>query len=370
MMKKMIALILTVCFMFTMVGQAWAIYTPPDNGTSPNVTPTDIKAGKAFISKLKFDTSQISKNIIKIILPKTSSDYIIGGQQITVDRNNTFLGYKELPFPDFGGATITTNPSNPATTKTWYYIIVANYNNARVVAEEYYEYSGGNTVKYIPVQDRVMGSKRENGTIEYSDGYGNFIDAATPLVKNISPFRDLSSGFWAFDVIKQLFNSGYIKGYPDGTFKPAGNITRAEFAVMLRNVVKDKYPTGANFKHEGLNIVPSSHWSAKAVNELFTYMQQKDIVKIFGTDFDPDKKITREEVVAVLASVLAYHEKFVHSNNNASLNDIGSSPFIDGIAFSVENGLVVGYPDGSFQPQNNITRAEIAAVMVKVLSKI
>ncbi len=368
-MKKITVTILVFCMIFLVSGQAWAIYTPPTSRNIP-VTQVDIKAGEAFINNLKFDTSQISKNIIKIILPKTSSDYIVWGMQLTVDKNNIYLGGKDLPFPNFGGATITTNPSNPATTKTWYYIVFSNYNNARAIAEEYYEYSGGATVKYIPVQNRVMGSRRDDGSVVYDDGYGNDIDATNPLVEKISPFRDLSSGFWAFDVIKQLYSSGYIKGYPDGTFKPAGNITRAEFAVMLRNVVKDKYSTGATFKHDGLDIVSSGHWSAKAVNELFTYMPDKDITMIFGTLFDPDKIITREEVVAVLASTLANNENFVHGNTNASLNDINNSPFIDGIAFSVDNGLVVGYPDGTFKPQNNITRAEISAVMVKVLSKI
>ncbi|MHB9094216.1 MAG: S-layer homology domain-containing protein, partial [Eubacteriales bacterium] len=216
--------------------------------------------------------------------------------------------------------------------------------------------------------------KDKNGNIiRYVNVFGDILEVVNNNgnTNPVSKFKDVYAGYWALDLINRLSDLKYIAGYPAGTFRPDGNITMAEFIVMLGSVLKDKYAGGAVYNHESEpNIIPSWHWSYNGVTQALKYMPAVDINKIFNSTFDPDKKITREEVVAVLASALAGHQSFQsNSDSSISLSDIELSAYQDSIMFSVRNGLVVGYPDGSFKPGGNITRAEIAAVMIKVFEK-
>ena len=85
---------------------------------------------------------------------------------------------------------------------------------------------------------------------------------------------------------------------------------------------------------------------------------------VFGDTFDMNKEITREEVVALLAPFLKYEE-----GQDVPLTDIEDSNFKKEIIISYINNVIVGYEDNTFKPQQTITRAEIATIFDRMISK-
>jgi hypothetical protein len=150
----------------------------------------------------------------------------------------------------------------------------------------------------------------------------------------------------------------YIHGYPDGTVRPDGNLSRAEVAVMLWRLLSDAEksdPTAAAF-----NDVADDAWYVQEVSYL------ADIGIILGYEdgtFKPDKKITRAEFTVILS-------RFFDMNDTAP-----ASGFEDAVGHwaesyinnAVAKGWITGYPDGTFRPDAQITRAQAATMINKML---
>lgn len=372
MMKRLIALVLTLCVMISMAGKALALYNPPSR-----VTPTkeDLAVAEAFFNGIKFEASDAKNNIIKITIPKIDSKYIFSMVHKTIKENREFVSSYFLNLNPTGGEVKTVRILPGYTTR--FFLYLSNDNTSAVLLNDLWEYRPGDTqVRYVPFEERITPIFDDKGNIlRYVDGNNNPINEdGTPIGSQIQDFifKDVSENHWAYTVIKELAAAGYIMGYPDKTFRPEGNITRSEYMVMLANILKAKWTEGSRYDHSSEHIVlPAKHWSNGTVKLAFTYMPSNSITQIFLNDFQPDKKITREEVVAVLMSVLSSHPGFSNaSDTSQTFSDQLLSSFPQAIDFAASRGLVSGYPDGSFKPGGNITRAEIAAVMVKVLSKL
>ncbi|HOK18279.1 MAG TPA: ABC transporter substrate-binding protein [Caldisericia bacterium] len=110
-------------------------------------------------------------------------------------------------------------------------------------------------------------------------------------------FPDVPESYWAYKEINKLVELGILKGYPDGTFKPGNNVTRAEFATMV--VLAKKLtlisPATPTFKD-----VPTNHWAYKQVETAVKAGYLKGYPD--GT-FGPSRTITREEMAAVMINV-------------------------------------------------------------------
>lgn len=190
----------------------------------------------------------------------------------------------------------------------------------------------------------------------------------TPIYAAPAAFSDLKTTHWAYSVIGEMKELKYINGYPDGSFKPDNNITRAEFGAIINKLVLDIFPAGGKFDNSAiLKDMKSSHWAYNAAREMLSHMSREDATKIFGTGFSPDKKITREEVVAVIHSILKQHADFSGLDlEKGNFTDLNQARFAESINFSVAMGIIKGYPDGTFKPKANITRAEISAILLRV----
>lgn len=89
--------------------------------------------------------------------------------------------------------------------------------------------------------------------------------APAPVVAQTNSFSDVPSGYWATDFIQALSSRGIIKGYPDGTFKPESPVTRAEFAAMIGKAFsKDKVRNAVGFAD-----VPSSYWAYSVIQNAY-----------------------------------------------------------------------------------------------------
>lgn len=137
------------------------------------------------------------------------------------------------------------------------------------------------------------------------------VNEGKELPKNpTTKFKDANNN-WYSDEINFAVSKGFIKGYSDGTFKPNQGITRAEFAQMIAVFVKEGYPGSSNFKDV------KGHWAANAIEQLYGSKKIKGFPD--GT-FKPDQKLTRAEAVTVLNSVFGRNTKatsFANVNANS-----------------------------------------------------
>lgn len=142
----------------------------------------------------------------------------------------------------------------------------------------------------------------------------------------------------------------YISGYPDNTVRPDGNVTRAEAVTML--VRLKAYPLTEG--EEIFKDVKASAWYAPFINAAYknNILEEKK-----GQAFRPDEKITRAE----LAQLISHLDK--ENNAKASFPDIAGHKYEAAINQSFGNKRIAGYPDGSFKPDNAITRAETARIL-------
>lgn len=168
------------------------------------------------------------------------------------------------------------------------------------------------------------------------------------------------AGHWAQNDIVKLVDQGVITGYPDGTFRPDANITRAEFVTVLVKAFKlDPVSDGKIFADT------DSHWAKEYVAAAVYY----GICNGYDTShFGPDDLITREQMAAMVIRAA----KLKSASGTLNFTDSGAiSPWaIDSVNTAVADGIIRGYPDNTFKPQGNATRAEAVTVLVNALALI
>ena len=153
----------------------------------------------------------------------------------------------------------------------------------------------------------------------------------------------------------------YVMGYPDGTVRPMGNITRAEVATIFFRLLTDDSRAQFWATTNAYSDVKSGDWFNNAVSTL----SNAGIISGYpdGT-FRPNAPITRAE----MAKVVALFAKLDKSEN--LFNDIAGHWAEAYIRLAAGNGWIAGYPDGSFKPQQNITRAETMTMINRVLDRV
>ena len=153
----------------------------------------------------------------------------------------------------------------------------------------------------------------------------------------------------------------YVVGYPDGTVRPMGNITRAEVATIFFRLLTDDSRTQFWATTNAYSDVKSGDWFNNAVSTL----SNAGIISGYpdGT-FRPNAPITRAE----MAKVIALFAKLDKSEDR--FNDIAGHWAEAYIKLAAGNGWIAGYPDGSFKPQQNITRAETMTMINRVLDRV
>ena len=157
--------------------------------------------------------------------------------------------------------------------------------------------------------------------------------------------------------IKGKEHKAYIFGYPDGTVRPNGEITRAEAAAMLARLLEIESIGSAD---KPMFPDTPSAWYNKAINAVV----QRGIMKGYpdGT-FKPNDAITRAEFTQMISTI--------------DNKPYGVAPFADVIGHWAERpigseyqaGRIAGYPDGTFRPDAHITRCEAAVILNKIFER-
>ena len=147
----------------------------------------------------------------------------------------------------------------------------------------------------------------------------------------------------------------YVQGYPDGTVKPAGNITRAETAAILFRLMDDASRKTYYSTKSGFRDVASGSW----YNTYVATLNNAGVITDSSNGyFRPNEAITRAELAAMLAN-------FTETAGAANyFNDVSASYWAaNAIAICAKLGWINGYPDGTFRPDKNVTRAELMAMI-------
>lgn len=153
----------------------------------------------------------------------------------------------------------------------------------------------------------------------------------------------------------------YVIGYPDGTVHPNGQITRAEVATIFFRLLRDEVRDGAFTTSNTYSDVAYGKW----YNNPISTMSALGIITGYpdGT-FKPNKPITRAEFAAIAAR---FDE--TQSGKSATFSDVIGHWAAKEIGIAYYNDWIKGYPDGTFKPDQNITRAEAMTLINRVLER-
>ena len=166
----------------------------------------------------------------------------------------------------------------------------------------------------------------------------------------LSPALDRTSG------------KAYVFGYPDGTFKPEASITRAETASMIYSIVTDSAKSQFAQSAYRFSDIPEGEWYAEAVG----YLAEAGIILGYpdGT-FKGDDEISRAE----FATIISKFEQ-LDSAGGMPFTDVDESHWAYEFILSCYiNEWIAGYPDGTFQPDAMITRAEAVTIVNRAIGR-
>ncbi|MFF2483773.1 Ig-like domain-containing protein [Paenibacillus sp. NPDC058071] len=185
------------------------------------------------------------------------------------------------------------------------------------------------------------------------------VDQPTDTTVGIQ-FSDIA-GHWAEASIKQAVSKGIVTGYTDGTFRPNATVTRAEFAVMLMNVIK---PQGDGAELNFFDTAGIGDWAKKAIAQAV----QAGILKGYEDgSFRPNAEVTRAEMAVMLANALG---QAIEAGAATGFADDKKIPAWakDSVAYVQQAGVVKGNGNNQFVPQGHTTRAEAVTVLLNMLA--
>lgn len=166
-------------------------------------------------------------------------------------------------------------------------------------------------------------------------------------------------------VLDNVTHTAYINGYADGTVHPNGNITRAEVATIIYRLLTEESRTFYYTKVNIFSDVPGFEW----FNEPVSTLARASVLTGYedGT-FLPNAPIKRAELATILTR-LTVLEKTEGDVTPANFKDLAGHWAAANIRTAAANGWVTGYPDGTFRPDQYVTRAEAVTMVNRMLGR-
>ena len=287
-------------------------------------------------------------------------------------NSNYYLGSATVDSD--GYFTIYFNRSVPTSESLYYY--VDGYKDGRYATVPSVSQAEAGTMLIkgkagsfasIRVED-AKGTKIGTTTANSDGEFSCYLDRKLSLGETIKVIASESSKYDSQTTYKVVDTSlsgqtyarvSYIKGYPDGTFKPSNNVTRAEAAQMFATLLNGgtSFGTSSVTKFADAN----NKWYSPAVN----YIAGKGLLSGYsdGT-FKPDADITRAEFAQMISGYLK-----AGYAGSANFKDVKGHWASDAIDKVFGNKAVEGYPDGTFKPNKTLTRAEAVTVLNAVFNR-
>ena len=172
---------------------------------------------------------------------------------------------------------------------------------------------------------------------------------------------DISKNAWYHDAVDYMMKNDFMNGVSTTTFDPKGALTRAQLVTVLYRIAGSPKVSG----NQTFTDVPAGQWYSDAI----LWAAQNGVVNgMTPTTFAPNRPITREQIAVILYRYKKAEP--VKENKLAAFPDAGkiSEYAVDAMNWAVDEGLFVG-SDGKLLPRNSATRAEIATVLMRWLTK-
>jgi hypothetical protein len=190
-------------------------------------------------------------------------------------------------------------------------------------------------------------------------------------VKVEMEFKDVESAKWAMKQISELKAKDIIAGYKDGSFQPNKPVTRAEAVAMVlkgtglaeevNQKVSDAVYGSVDLPFKDAKSIPQWAKGFLAVAVEKGYLTEDQV-----GNFQPNKPATRLWVARLLVRALnVADDVYAAGNVELPFQDASAIPASETVfvAAAMENGLLKGYPDGTFKPHKPVTRAEMAVLL-------
>ena len=165
--------------------------------------------------------------------------------------------------------------------------------------------------------------------------------------------------------IEHSYHVAYVIGYPDGSFRPEGSVTRGEAATIFARLLADEKDESIWGRYKFKDV--GAEWYADYINYLAGY----GIAVGRGImEYAPNEAITRAEFVAMAVRFFEVYgdSNLLSRNNTTSFTDIKPGYWgAEYISCATREGWIVGYADGSFRPDESIGRAEMVSLMNRLL---
>jgi len=218
------------------------------------------------------------------------------------------------------------------------------------------------SVRHVPTEVRRTGER-------YEARINSLTNSAYAVVWHPLEFDDMTK-HWAKDAVNDMGSRMVVDGTGNGLYRPDREITRAEFAAIVVRGLGLKPENGAT----PFSDVKPSEWYGSAVHTAYAYGL------ISGLDdgtFRPNDKVTREQAMLILSKAMALtglKEKLTPSAADAALRPFADASAVSGwaqsgVADNVQAGLVQGRNGSSLAPKGYLTRAEVAALIQRLLQK-
>ena len=247
--------------------------------------------------------------------------------------------------------TINENVSNFAPVQLSYQVKLVNANTAagtyKVLTNEYAKLTPKNSAGQVGME-RTFNNPEVSYTVSGGSGGSHKPTVTIP--------DDVPTGLNGKD------HYAYVVGYPDGMVYPQKNITRAEVATIFFRLLKDETREANMTKSNSYNDMKDGAWYTCAVSTL----SKMGIIKGYEDgSFKPDASISRAEFAAIAARFDPDGDK-----TPATFSDVSSHWAKDEISIAANHGWIKGYEDGSFKPDQKITRAETMTLVNRVLKRL
>jgi len=185
------------------------------------------------------------------------------------------------------------------------------------------------------------------------------------IMSSAFAFSDLPENHWAYENVVNMQNKGIVSGFEDNTFRPSDTLTRAQFITMAAKGL-------GLTNNEGMSFVDvhGGHWAFEYIQAAGNVMAESSTL-MNGFEFRPNESALREDVAMaiVMLNGLEDVEYDLSILNQFSDSDRITEELKKYVAIAVEHGFMSVNADGTFKPQDALSRAEGATVIANMLSK-
>jgi GH24 family phage-related lysozyme (muramidase) len=190
-----------------------------------------------------------------------------------------------------------------------------------------------------------------------------FVSGGTGSTGSTGVFRDVSSSAWYYSYVMEAYEKGIVSGNGDGTFSPDGALTRAQLVKLL-----------ANFDGVELSGYTASSFTDVAAGTWYTApiawaAAQGYVTGYEDGTFHPNDTVTREQMCTILSRYLADRQYITSQTLNTFTDGDQISDYAAAHVYACAAlDLISGMEDGSFSPKSGATRAQAAAIFVRMCS--